>query len=51
MDSLNPQPNVPAAFVPAKSGDTFKLGTLTIRIMEDGSHTGTVINDEIYTQP
>jgi len=47
MDSINPQPNVPAAFVPAKSGDTFKLGTLTIRIMEDGSHTGSVIADEL----
>jgi len=51
MDSINPQPNVPAAFVPAKSGDTFKLGTLTIRIMEDGSHTGSVVVDELSTQP
>jgi len=40
LDSLNPQPNVPASFVPAKSGETFKLGTLTIRILESGEHTG-----------
>ena len=33
-------PTVPINFVPAKSGETFKLGTITIRIMEDGSRTG-----------
>lgn len=33
-------PQVPIHFVPATVGETFKLGTLTIRIMEDGSRTG-----------
>ncbi|KAJ9608397.1 hypothetical protein H2200_007385 [Cladophialophora chaetospira] len=32
-------PNVPINFVPAKSGETFKVGHITIRIMEDGSNT------------
>ena len=35
-----PVPQVPINFVPAKAGETFKLGAMTIRIMEDGSHTG-----------
>lgn len=35
-----PQPDVPIEFIPVKGGDIFALGTLTIRIMEDGSHTG-----------
>ena len=26
-------------FVPAKEGETFKIGPMTIRIMEDGSRT------------
>jgi hypothetical protein len=34
-------PRVPVNFVPAHEGETFKLGTVTIRIMEDGSRTGT----------
>ena len=33
-------PQVNVNFVPAKAGDTFALGPATIRIMEDGSHTG-----------
>jgi hypothetical protein len=33
-------PRVPVNFVPASEGETFKLGTVTIRIMEDGSRTG-----------
>ncbi|KAK5227232.1 hypothetical protein LTR72_003222 [Exophiala xenobiotica] len=32
-------PTVPINFVPATSGETFKVGTITIRIMEDGSRT------------
>jgi len=28
-------------FVPAKEGEIIKLGPLTLRVMEDGSHTGT----------
>lgn len=33
-------PQVPINFVPAQAGDTFKIGVMTIRVMEDGSHTG-----------
>lgn len=33
-------PNVPINFVPATAGETLKLGTITIRIMEDGARTG-----------
>ncbi|KAF1344896.1 RmlC-like cupin domain-containing protein [Delphinella strobiligena] len=33
-------PDVPINFVPATAGETFSLGPLTIRIMEDGSRTG-----------
>jgi hypothetical protein len=33
-------PQVPINFVPATAGETFALGQLTIRIMEDGSRTG-----------
>lgn len=33
-------PQVPVNFVPAAAGERFKLGTMTIRIMEDGSRTG-----------
>ncbi len=36
-------PNVPLNFVPAKAGDVLSLGKITIRIMEDGSRTGTTI--------
>lgn len=28
-------------FVPATEGEIIKLGPLTLRVMEDGSHTGT----------
>lgn len=34
-------PNVPLNFVPAKAGEVLHLGTIIIRIMEDGSRTGT----------
>ena len=27
-------------FVPATAGETFMLGPIKVRIMEDGSHTG-----------
>lgn len=37
-------PTVPINFVPATAGETFKLGTITIRIMEDGSRTGRSID-------
>ena len=35
-----PVPQNHINFVPAKAGETFKLGPMTVRIMEDGSHTG-----------
>lgn len=37
---LLPTPQVAINFVPAKAGEIIKLGASTIRIMEDGSHTG-----------
>lgn len=36
----NEQPDVPVSLVPVKGGEILKLGTITIRIMEDGSNTG-----------
>jgi hypothetical protein len=36
-------PSVPLNFVPAKEGEVLHLGTIVIRIMEDGSRTGTVL--------
>lgn len=36
-------PNVPLNFVPAKQGEVLHLGTIVIRIMEDGSRTGNVL--------
>ena len=34
-------PDVDIKFVPVKGGETFKLGPITCRVMEDGSRTGT----------
>lgn len=39
---FNTVPQVPIHFIPATAGETFSLGQLTIRIMEDGSNTGRV---------
>ncbi|KIW16035.1 hypothetical protein PV08_06086 [Exophiala spinifera] len=44
-------PNVPINFVPAASGETFKVGTITIRIMEDGSRTDNRIGSAEFTVP
>ncbi|KIV80602.1 hypothetical protein PV11_08093 [Exophiala sideris] len=44
-------PNVPINFVPAKGGETFKVGTITIRIMEDGSRTDNRIGSAEFTVP
>ena len=41
----HPVPQVKINFVPAKAGETLKVGPFTVRIMEDGSHTG------IYLHP
>ena len=35
-----PVPQVSIDFVPATKGEILKLGPITIRVMEDGSHTG-----------
>lgn len=35
-------PKAPLNFVPAKEGEVLHLGTITIRIMEDGSRTGNI---------
>lgn len=33
-------PNRPVSFVPSKVGEVITLGTMKLRIMEDGSNTG-----------
>ena len=40
---VNAVPKVPIHFIPATGGETFALGALSIRIMEDGSNTGKII--------
>jgi hypothetical protein len=40
MPPVVPTPNVPINFVHAKAGEIIKLGTITLRVMEDGSRTG-----------
>ncbi|KAI9644551.1 hypothetical protein NHQ30_006572 [Ciborinia camelliae] len=37
--AIVPQPNVPINFVKAETGEIIKLGSVTLRIMEDGSRT------------
>lgn len=41
-------PQVCIHHVPAKEGDVYKLGILTIRIIEDGSHTGTSSSSYVF---
>ena len=41
MAGLMETPKGSINFVPAKAGETLALGHITIRIMEDGSRTGT----------
>lgn len=40
MAGVVPIPDEKINFVPIKAGETFKLGPMTCRIMEDGSRTG-----------
>jgi hypothetical protein len=40
MPPVVPTPTVPINFVHAKAGEIIKLGTITLRVMEDGSRTG-----------
>lgn len=44
-------PSVPINFVPAKAGEVLQLGTITIRIMEDGSRTDNRIGSAEFTVP
>ncbi|KEF57910.1 uncharacterized protein A1O9_05832 [Exophiala aquamarina CBS 119918] len=44
-------PSVPLNFVPAETGETFKVGTIQIRIMEDGSRTDNRIGSAEFTVP
>lgn len=36
-------PDRPVRFVPCKAGDIITLGTMKLRVMEDGSNTGGVM--------
>lgn len=49
MAGLVSVPNVDINFVPVKGGETFKLGPITCRVMEDGSNTG--MPPSIHTPP
>ena len=40
MPPVVPTPSVPINFVHAKAGEIIKLGTIKLRVMEDGSKTG-----------
>lgn len=40
MAGLVSVPDKDIHFVEAKAGETFKLGPITCRVMEDGSNTG-----------
>lgn len=44
MAGLVSVPSVDIEYIPITAGETFKLGPLTCRILEDGSHTGTLTN-------
>lgn len=37
-----PTDGIPVNFVPAKAGETFKLGLITCRVLEDGSRTSKI---------
>jgi len=47
---LQAMPNVPINFVPVKAGETFSIGMITVRIMEDGSRTGGFVASHHITQ-
>jgi hypothetical protein len=44
MANQIPIPDEKINFVQIKEGETFKLGPMTCRIMEDGSRTGLITN-------
>lgn len=35
-------PDRPLSFVPAKAGDIIAIGSMKLRVMEDGSNTGMI---------
>lgn len=41
MAGLVSVPDKDIEFIEAKAGEVFKLGPITCRVLEDGSHTGT----------
>lgn len=45
------QPDEKIEIIPAKSGESFKLGKITIRILEDGSHTSQRIGAADFILP
>ncbi|KAK5163497.1 uncharacterized protein LTR77_010679 [Saxophila tyrrhenica] len=51
MASAIPIPNEDISFVGIKSGETFKLGPMTCRILEDGSHTSQRLGVAELTMP
>jgi hypothetical protein len=42
MPPVVPVPTVPINFVHAKAGEIIKLGSVLLRVMEDGTRTGTI---------
>jgi hypothetical protein len=41
-------PQVPINFVPATEGESFALGQISIRVMEDGSRTGMISRLKVF---
>ncbi|GAB7359827.1 hypothetical protein MBLNU230_g7358t1 [Neophaeotheca triangularis] len=51
MAGIVPIPDRAVEFVPATSGEILKFGTITCRIMEDGSHTDNRLGSAEFTLP
>ncbi|KAI5367835.1 Putative rmlC-like cupin domain superfamily, rmlC-like jelly roll protein [Septoria linicola] len=51
MAGLVSVPDVGIEFIEAKAGETFKLGPITCRVLEDGSHTDNRIGVAELTMP
>lgn len=51
MANQIPIPDEQIKFVPIKAGETFKLGPMTCRILEDGSHTDNRLGVAELTMP
>lgn len=50
MAGLVGVPDVDINFIEAKGGETFKLGPITCRVLEDGSHTGNLLLQAFLTR-